>query len=364
MRFLLGILFVLILSPLTVWYAESQHRAKDFKKADQIEATVVQEGYITFEGQATSDAPLDCPGEVVVNDNNCLYANTTISEWTREEKTVCGERPAQDKILYSEEPRCDSDGECEECWRVEEFDWKQLSSNDSFTSFKVGAYTITPNASVKYISPGTSTEYYTDDLDFIDSLTAPVEGDEKYTYTYVELDQNLRIAGSASAAQIRDAGDRIFVISPLSWAGTLDALQGQDRSTMWALRVVSLLLMIGGFIMIASPLTSLSGALFGIIPVLGKKAHKPIASLVNAIAGAIGFAVWIVVWLSVLLLKNLWWIAIVALAVGLIVMGMKMMKDKKAGGGDGDGKGLMDKVKDTVKDKVQERIEEIKDIQK
>lgn len=330
MRFLIGLFLIIILSPLTVWFAESQHRAKDFSSATQVEATQLQDGYVVTSAVTNPDEGVACP---VGGPASCLYVSTLIEEYLPVEEVVCrDEAPSGVKILRSEDPQCDEYGDCEPCWLVEDEKWVPLDDIVDHETFTVGAYTVSGDESVNYI--GTS-EYYeeqpsslrTDANETIDELN-PVVGDIREYYEYIQLGPEILVAGDALNGEIESA-EKEFVISTLDYDGTAEALKTQDRNTSMGLRIFSAMLMMIGFMFLVSPFLSVTGAFANLIPVFGKAAHGPFKAGVYALAGLAGLLVWFVVWISVLFLKNLWWISILGIVILLVILAKEFIKKKK-----------------------------------
>ncbi len=357
---LIGLLFIVILSPVAAWYAESQHRAEDFSSAKQVEATSNETGYIVIEDTAKAEEKLSCPvksneeavtntnsNTEVVTDKECLYVEETKEAYTRVEKETCGRLSSNQEELRYLGDECDSDGtNCEPCYLVAEYDWEVQDTTSNFVDFKLGDYTVAGSDSTNFI--GTKSlmnyEFLYDDLDddeldeyaYEDDLYDGeygvdgeyMVGDLRYSYEYLESDQTLLVAGNAENNTIKSAYEgKPFVISNLSYQGTLEDLESQDTASKWGLRIASLVLMVIGMVLLAGPLTVFTNV-FRFIPFIGKRADKGIDAVISFVAALIGVVVWLIVFLGVLLLKNILLVLGVLVVIGIVIV-VLVMKGKK-----------------------------------
>ncbi len=346
---LIGVLFVVFLSPLAAWYGESQNRAENFQTAIVVEAVSDESGYIVIEGDVTNDTPLSCPVDdsipsadsddmlvaeedaMVVEETaaNCLYVSTDTQDYTRTEKEVCGSPSADQTILYETVTECDEDGtNCEQCYQVEQYDWESVEQVSAFASASLGSYTVTPSEKTNVIGSKEMTVH-----EFEDSILDPFEGDRRYVYEYLESDQELLVAGFAEDGMIEASyEDNPFVFSTLSYQGTLEDLEAQDSTAKWGLRIASLVLMVLGMVMIFGPLTAMTNVL-KVIPGLGKHLDKGFDSVIGFVAGLIGLVLWLIMWSAILVVKNIWVLVIVLLILigGGVFLAIK--KGQKKGHG-------------------------------
>lgn len=344
---LIGLALVVFVSPLSGWYAESQHRADDFSSAQIVDASSHEEGYIIVEDKAVNEESLSCPvpqDEPVENSVNCVYTSEKTEEYTVQEKEQCGTLADNQVRIRQLQDECDSAGtNCEPCYLVAESNWEEMDEVVESVAFKLGDYTITPSAKTNFVGTKNFVEYdllndyYPDDNygneNQRDTTGQYAVGDIRYTYTYLESDQNLLVAGEADNQQIQGAtDDKPYVISSLNYENTLLELAAQDSTFKWILRIVSLLAMIFGVMMIFGPLTVFTN-IFRFIPFLGKRLDKGIDSMINFIAAASGVVLWILVYGVILLLKNIWLILIVLGVIGVIILVIVMLARKKDDGG-------------------------------
>lgn len=318
---LLGLGFIVIGSPLAAWYAESQHQAKDFSTATQVVSTEQQSGYLAVTGTASAIDVLTCPSQTEVTNTECVWVKTEDQTYQREEKRQCGYVSSDQKILYNLPDECDSDGtNCKSCYQVEEYSWETVNTSDDFAKFGLGVYNVTPTAAVNFIGEETFTTA---------TAATPVVGDERQVLTYYPLPAIALVAGEAAAGEIVAAVDKKpFVVSNVDYAGTLVELESQDTATKWMLRIISLVLMVVGMTMLASPLTYFTN-IFRIIPFLGSRVDRGFDAVIGFVAALIGVVLWIVLWMLVLVLKNIWLILGVLLVIAVIVV-MLIQRGKKS----------------------------------
>ncbi len=320
---LLGLGFVVIGSPLAAWYAESQHQAKDFTTAVQVASDDVQSGYLAVTGTAQAVDPLICPSQTADTVTDCVWTQTEQQTYQREEKRQCGSVSSDQKILYNLPDECDSDGtNCQSCYQVEEFNWETVDTTSEFAQFGLGAYTVTPTEAVNFIGEDSFTTA---------TAVEPQVGDERQVMTYYPVQSVALVAGLASDNTLSvPTDDKPFVVSNLDYAGTLAELESQDAAKKWMLRIISLVLMVVGMTMIASPLTYFTNV-FRIIPFLGSRVDRGFDAVIGFVAALIGVVLWLVLWMLVLVLKNIWIIlgVLLILAVVVIVL-IQRGKKKKA----------------------------------
>jgi len=338
---LIGIVFVVFLSPLAAWYAESQHRAADFGTAAVVDATGSTEGYIVIEGDATNLDALTCTVDDAFDDvslddgviedavaplTNCMYVSTTNETYTRTEKETCTTPTADQTILYETTMECDADGtNCTQCYQVEEYSWDTVGDPVvAVSDVKIGNYTVTPSSSVNFIGSQEMTVY-----DFVSSATDPIQGDERREYEYMMSDQHMLVAGDAEKNKMTTAYEgRPYVFSTLSYQGTVEELESQDSASKWGLRIASLVLMVLGVVLIFGPLTLFTNVL-KVIPGLGKHLDKGFDGVIKFVAALIGLVLWLIVWSVVLIAKNIWVVIIVLAVIGIgVLMWIKMGKKK------------------------------------
>ena len=327
MRILLGLLLIIFLSPFTVWYAESQHRAKDFSSANQVEAISQETGYVTLQGAPTSNSPLPCPDDL---DPSCVYVKTEIRKFVRKESVECGDAPTNKRIIEQIEDVCDEDGyDCESCYRVEEERWETKSTKKNFSDLKIGAYTVNLSNDTNVIGEEQHNEYFTVNAELIENRSEePKLGDSEISYEYLEIKNPLLVAGESDGSTISSPEKKVFVLSSLNPEATVAELDSQDKGTALALRLLSLFLMILGFVLLISPILSITGSLSKLVPILGKKAHAAVSWVLVGLSAIVGTLVWLIIWGVVLTLKN-FWIILGVLAIITAIIALVMVRKTK-----------------------------------
>ncbi|EKD79189.1 MAG: hypothetical protein ACD_41C00140G0001 [uncultured bacterium] len=197
-----------------------------------------------------------------------------------------------------------------------------MDTTSEFAQFGLGAYTVTPTEAVNFIGEDSFTTA---------TAVEPQVGDERQVMTYYPVQSVALVAGLASDNTLSvPTDDKPFVVSNLDYAGTLAELESQDAAKKWMLRIISLVLMVVGMTMIASPLTYFTNV-FRIIPFLGSRVDRGFDAVIGFVAALIGVVLWLVLWMLVLVLKNIWIIlgVLLILAVVVIVL-IQRGKKKKA----------------------------------
>ncbi|MFA6474811.1 MAG: TMEM43 family protein [Patescibacteria group bacterium] len=318
---LLGIGFVLIGSPLALWYAESQHKAQDFATAAQVQSNDVQPGYVAVSGTATVTDGLTCPNTTAATD--CIYLNTQTQRFDSKQERKCGSLSSNERVIQNLPDECDSDGKnCQSCYQIERTDWNTIDTKTAYQPFTVGSYSIQPSSDVNFIG----TQDYTTTTN-----ATPAIGDQRNIYKYYEASNVKLVAGTSANGKISTAADnKPYVISNVDYAGTLSEIKSQDTSTKWGLRILSFILMVVGMSMIVSPLTALTNV-FRFIPFIGGRIDRGFDAIIGFVAGLFGAVMWVVLWGVVLLIKNIWiaLIAVVVLVV-VIVLVARMFGKKRA----------------------------------
>jgi len=370
---LIGLGLVIALSPYLLWQSQSQHRADDFSSAEQVESSSDVDGYVVVEDEAKQLETLICPRQgdnlaSLINNSktdsedeeeflaeeadedddvidalenagfefeeiddetkdkkdkkkeeksepqDCLYVYVQNETYSRKEERVCGDTSDDQKIIEHLEDECDDEGNCEHCYLVESFDWNGGDSSSEFASFTVGSYQINPSSKAKFVGTSSLVDYQ-----FPDRKNTPNVGDKRFNYTYMPSNNDTLIVGNASDQKIEGAlDDKIFVISSKSYAGTLEALQNQDKSSGRMLWIFSLIAMLIGMLLVVGPLTLLTD-IFKVIPFFGKHADKGFDGMIKFGAILAGLVLWGIVYVFVLLAKNILLILGVLAVIGILI---------------------------------------------
>ena len=305
----IGLGLMVIGSPLAAWYAESQHREKDFLSAQQVSADVVQDGYVVIEAPVTVAEPISCYSDATTatdSTSSCVYSTSTVEEYTRSEKKQCGSFNSNQEVIRQLPTECDSDGNnCENCAMVAEYDWEAVvnGETETKTTFTVGAYTVEPSAGVDWFNNETYIAYANT------TAETPRVGDRRTTYTYFRPAQTVLVVGEAVDGKIISGGEKLFAVSNLGYAGTQTALASADNTMQWILRIASLVLMMFGAVLVVSPLTHFTN-LFRFVPIVGRHLDSGLDSVIVFFAGLVGVVLWLLLWGLILVLKNIWLIII------------------------------------------------------
>ncbi|MEK7146613.1 MAG: hypothetical protein AAB802_05565, partial [Patescibacteria group bacterium] len=245
MRFLIGLILIFLISPLTLWSAEGQDAAGSFERAEQVESTTAQDGYVAVSAAPTWTKPLLCPN----GEQNCLFVKTTKYHWQVGDQITCGEL-MNETVIEQVEDRCDG-GTCEKCYRVEHNEWIQDSSENQYAEFGLGAYSVTPGTSTRFLGTESS----------VDQTET-----NKTEYSFMPAAATVLVSGDAIQGHISTVSkDGIFVASNKNFEGTLADLESQDKSMRMGLRIFSAILMMLGWVLLVSQFTGPIAGLLNII---------------------------------------------------------------------------------------------------
>lgn len=285
MRILIGFLLI-VTSPLILVFVGEQNRAQDFSNLEQVSSETAIEGEVIIEGQ-TSIVPsssLTCPN----SEKACIFVSTVREVYKRSETIVCDEIPEDIVVLEQVEDRCDgSTGICEPCYLTESYAWTQQKEGtlDAYAEFTVGAYLVKPSAETSFLQTQESEYQEFDEVE---------EGDERFTYEYVPLNETLLVAGAAKDGMIASRSESgTFLVSNEEYNATLLILDTQDKTAKNGVRFLSLFVMMLGFIVFTSQVSGPVLGLFKIIPGLGQFMEKSSKMAITVVAAVIGAIVWL-----------------------------------------------------------------------
>ena len=308
--FFLGILLILG-SPVVLYMAESQNTAKDFQSAQQVEATEVVDGYVTLQGQPEVVEAARCLEE------ECLYSNLSEEELVQRESEQCGniKEDQNTRILYETTLECDEDGNCKQCYQVEEDVWEAYNTTTEYGEAIVGSYEVTFGEGAIMLG--------------LEEEIVEYEGDVlRDVWTTFPVPEELRVAGDSYNGEIAGA-EATYVLSPYNYAQTLAELEARDAANKWGLRIATFLMLFIGFMGIMGPLTYFSHLLRR-LPIVGpfiKEGMNAIVALIAFIAAVVVFGV---LWVLVTIVKNIV-VAIVVLLLGMGGFGWWVKKHKADG---------------------------------
>lgn len=311
-----GILLV-IASPMAMWFAQSQHTAKDFQSAQQVEATSASTGYVKFSGApefATADGGSACYAQ------ECVYQRESQQELVTKVDLVCGnnvQNTETQRVLRQNGVECDENGDCVPCYDVERDTWEEQNSITSLYDLKVGDYTVAPTQSTIYLDTREQ---------IVETGYSNVGNETRSVYTYFPLPDQILVAGSSNGSTVT-AGEKAFVLSQFDDATTLDKLKARDRTNQIILWIVTFFMLFIGISLILGPLAWV-GRQARFIPVIGPMLAKGSGSLIALASLLIAIPLWILIFVLVVLIKA-WWLAVI---VVLLVAGFLIWKAKSGGG--------------------------------
>ncbi len=320
MKFFIGLLLILIASPAALWFSESQHRVKDVSSATEVDASTQAQGYVVFEGEPVlSDAPM-CPGL----DQSCLAVSTIEEQYVAVELVECGvlDLDEGDVLLEQVEDRCDADtGSCDPCYQIERRGWEEVSDTTSYAGLRVGAYEVALSNQVQFVGDLTSFAYVTAEGEQMSAQPEEVlVGDVRFSYDFFPLSDSLLVVGEAQGGVVTDEGEKTFVVSSLGYEATVAELDARDEASKWGLRVLSLLVMVLGFLLVASQFLAPITDLAKIAPFLGSHISAWMRGVLYLVVAIAASMVWSIMLATVVLLKT-FWPALLVLAVLIVFFG-------------------------------------------
>lgn len=302
-----GIGFLLVLaSPLLMWSAQSQHRAKDFKSATVVSTEGGASGYITTMG---APAYVETDGGADCLEGSCLYQKEAEQELVTRTELLCADNVQESatlRILARNGSECDSDGSnCVPCYDVEKDSWETQKTIVSLYDVTLGGYTITPTETAIYLDTSERT---------IETGVAASGRKSQSVYTWFPLPTRLLVTGDSTGTSIAPPAEKVFVLSAYDVEGTLLKLKDLDRSSMLALFLGTFIALVVGYSLILGPL-SWAGRQLGFIPVVGSLLKGGSKFLVLLAAILLAIPSWIIIFLLVTVLK-FWWLALLAIILG------------------------------------------------
>lgn len=287
MRFLIGLALIILASPVTLWMAETQSLVKDFENGTLLE------------GEVQLESSLTCPG----SEEECLYVHTQTETLQNKEQVVCGTLPTDVTVIESTEDRCDANGTCEKCYRVESEEWVQTGDLKESVKLSIGGQAIEISEAKHLYGTKTRIE----------------EADKtRQTITILPLTGELTVVTDSTGLQ--------FSLSNMNYEQTLMRVTETQKSTMWAFRIFSLLLMVGGFFLLTSQFASPIIGVLRAIPFLGGVLNSGAQGLVYFVMALAGSLVWLILFLLVSVVSN----PFLLIVVSLILMGILYLNKKRA----------------------------------
>ncbi|HJN85141.1 MAG TPA: hypothetical protein QF873_02375 [Patescibacteria group bacterium] len=317
---LIGIVLVLG-SPFAMWMAGSQDTAKDFAKAEQVDSSSLQSGFIAVRGAptyATADG-----GDLCYRDG-CISQVESVQNLETNVVLECRQRVQESatvRVLRQNGEECDGDtGECVPCWDVEKDTWEELSSSTLEYDVKIGAYVVgvTDNA----ILIDTVEDIVEDDYDYNGKTIA------RTVYTSFLKPAQLLAAGQSDGTTISTSAKRVFVLSSLDFDGTLLELQAQDRANKFALWGVTFFMLFIGFAMMFGPLEWM-GRMAGKIPGVGSFLREGSKGMIAGVSFVLALVLWIIEFVFIGILQNIWLAGGAVIIIGALIAWRMKSGDKK-----------------------------------
>lgn len=320
---LIPVAFIMMLvSPYLLWQAASQNRAGEFESANEIDPQGNESGYVLLEGVAQADQRLDCPSRGGESLGSCLYVSERQEQYTRQEREVCSDTTPTQNIIERTAEKCDEEGNCTPCYLIEEFDWETIYTNSNDVPFTIGDYQVLGLDRANQIGFSSFEERVPRNQG---SLSEPISntvgsgpvqpGDIRNNYNYLSDQTTLVVAGEARNNQITE-GDKEFVISALSYGQTLKELESQDSSQALILRIISFVLMVGGWIMLLTAIASIPLMLTKLIPWIGDDIRRITNSILSFIGFTIGAIIWGIFFVIIAVAKSPILLAVAVVALG------------------------------------------------
>ncbi len=294
-------------SPVVLWYAESQHTAKDFQSATPVESSTATDGYVSFTGAPEVAAPFSC----VEGKESCLYYLEENQELETIQEEQCGDVSEDARIIQKTVMECDEDGNCEQCYQVERDVWKTKTQDQQYGTAVVGAYTVEFSAEAVMLG--------------LESTTIDHTATTRDVWTTFPVPDQLTVAGDASNGKISSA-ETTYVLSPYDSAKTLSELESRDSSRAWMLRLITLAMLFVGFCSIFGPISYFSHLLRK-LPIVGPFIKEATGLVVGAVSLLLTIVTFALIWVLVMFIKN-----IVVLLIVLALLGggfMLYLKNKK-----------------------------------
>jgi hypothetical protein len=296
-----GILFILLLAPVVLWFAESQNTAKMFSLTTEVLPTSAATGFIRTSAVANAHEPLACfEGKV---QGNCLYYSYRLEELQYSTKDYCGTPQSNQRIIENRGSKCDSNGQhCENCYLVNESDWNTIQSETKFQPFSIGSYDV-PHPDARIIGP----ETYANTID----------ATHRENMDYIKDNTNVLVAGDSDGKTISYGEKQFLLVSTKDYQATYTQLKMTDIFIAWVLRIVAFLILLFGYLLIFGPISAMA-SFVGKIPIIGKWIDGAVGGIIFLVSLLLAVVHFIILWLLIIILKNILVIAIVLSICGLL----------------------------------------------
>ena len=300
----IGILLVLFLAPVVLWYAESQNSAKVFSHTLEVSPTSGAKGYIRTTSAAIADSKTPCYQNKV--EGNCLYYDYKFEELQSEAKEYCGTLMNNQKVIETKGQKCDSDGRnCQQCYLVNESNWFSTLTETKSNPFSIGNFKVNYPEGARVVG---AQEY-----------KKQIDETHRENLYYLKDNINLLVAGDSDGNVISHGGSKKFLlVSAKDYQGTYEQLRTQDRIIAWILRILTFIILLIGYNMIFGPISTFSYYV-GKIPFIGKWIDGALRGTIFVISLVLAIAHFIILWVLIILIKNIIYVAIL---IGLGIAGV------------------------------------------
>jgi hypothetical protein len=302
----IGILLILLLAPPLLWFAESQDSAKIFSFSKEVLPTSGAKGFIRTMDIAAADSPLPCYQNKV--EGNCLYYNYRQEELQFTAKDHCGQLSENQKVIEVRGQEChrDSNDEevCEQCYIVNESNWKTTVSERRFQPFTIGSFKVSDPDSAKVLGA----EQYTNQIDET----------HREEMAYYKDSTRLLVAGSSDGMTISHGGNsKYLLVSSMDYQATYDTLKANDVMIGWILRIAAFVVLLIGYSMIFGPISVMSNYVRK-IPMIGRFIDNAVGGVIFLVSMLLAIVHFTVLWMLIMIVKNIVVIAVLVLVIGLV----------------------------------------------
>ena len=303
---IIGVLFILLLAPTVLWFAESQNTAKIFSFTKEVSSTSGASGYIRTTEIANANTPIVCYENKI--QGNCLYYDYKLEELKYTLKDYCGNLGKNQQVIETKGQKCsrNNKGEekCRQCYLVNESNWVNIKSETRFQPFSIGNFKVDYPNSAKIIGA----ENYNKQIDIT----------HRESMRYIKDNSNLLVGGNSNGQVISHGGDKKYLlISTKDYQSTYDTLKAQDRILAWILRIITLVVLIFGYNLIFGPI-SLMSSFVGKIPIIGRWIDGAVGGVIFIVSLLLAIVHFIILWILIMIIKNILYIAILLAVIGLI----------------------------------------------
>ncbi len=302
----IGLLLLVVFSPVVLWFAESQNSAKVFSLTKEVESTSGATGYIRTTAIATATTPLPCYTNTVAG--NCLYYDYHQEELQYKVKDYCGVLQQNQQVLEKKGQQCNRDNndeeQCEQCYTVNESNWNVLFKETKFPPFSLGNFKVLESENAKIIGA----EEYKKDID----------ATHRESMSYIKDTSSLLVAGNSDGGVISDGGNKKYLLlSTKDYQQTYTLLKKQDKFLAIFLRLMTLLILFIGYNLLFGPLSVMSNYVRK-IPIIGRWIDGAVGFVIFLVSLLLALLHFALLWILIIFLKNIFFIAIAVAVLFLL----------------------------------------------